>query len=215
MIVIALHFGWPLFHSVDELGGNADPAARAFLDLTRHGLLKQSHPAISAAVWEFADGELGSEPASPQTGKSERVAVSERDACASIVNLDPELFGADALQGLESFSHVEIFYLFDRVEDAEISTSARHPSGRTDWPKVGIFAQRGKGRPNRIGAKICKIESVDGTELRLRGLDAINGTPVIDIKPVMSGFQPRGNFREPDWAREIMQDYWTESAPKG
>jgi tRNA (adenine37-N6)-methyltransferase len=133
------------------------------------------------------------------------------DAYPSIIELDPERFGAEVLQGLESFSHVEVLYVFDQVRDTEINTSARHPRGRTDWPKIGIFAQRGKGRPNRIGATICRIDSVAGTELRLTGLDAINGTPVIDIKPVMSGFQPRGSFREPDWAVEIMQDYWTAS----
>ena len=131
------------------------------------------------------------------------------DAYPSTIELDPEQFGAEALQGLESFSHVEVLYVFDQVGDTEINASARHPRGRTDWPKIGIFAQRGKARPNRIGATICRIESVAGTELRLTGLDAINGTPVIDIKPVMSGFMPRGSFREPVWAKEIMQDYWT------
>jgi tRNA (adenine37-N6)-methyltransferase len=55
---------------------------------------------------------------------------------------------------------------------------------------------------------MCDIVNVDGTSLTVRGLDAIDGTPVIDIKPVMSGFQPRGEFREPDWAREIMAEYW-------
>jgi tRNA (Thr-GGU) A37 N-methylase len=98
--------------------------------------------------------------------------------------------------------------LFDHVQDDEITVTARHPRGRTDWPKIGILAQRGKGRPNRIGATICAIVSVSGTTLQLKGLDAIDGTPVIDIKPVMSGFQPRGAFREPDWAKEIMRDYW-------
>jgi tRNA (adenine37-N6)-methyltransferase len=137
------------------------------------------------------------------------------DAFPSIIHLDSDRFGSEALQGLESFSHVEIFYVFDKVEDAEINTSARHPRGRADWPKIGIFAQRGKGRPNRIGATVCKIESIAGTELRLTGLDAINGTPVIDIKPVMSGFLPRGNFSEPDWAAEIMRDYWSKSEPSG
>jgi tRNA (adenine37-N6)-methyltransferase len=137
------------------------------------------------------------------------------DTYPSIIHLDPERFGPEALQGLESFSHVEILYLFDRVEDAEINIGARHPRGRADWPKIGIFAQRGKGRPNRIGATICRIETVAGTQLRLTGLDAINGTPVIDIKPVMSGFLPRGSFSEPDWATEIMREYWTESGPSG
>jgi tRNA-Thr(GGU) m(6)t(6)A37 methyltransferase TsaA len=122
--------------------------------------------------------------------------------------LDAGVVGADALAGLEAFSHVEVLYVFDQVGDGEIVTGARHPRGRCDWPKVGIFAQRGKNRPNRIGATICKVLAVDGLRLRVHGLDAIEGTPVIDIKPVMSGFLPREDVREPDWAREIMKDYW-------
>ncbi|RJF86660.1 S-adenosylmethionine-dependent methyltransferase [Oleomonas cavernae] len=124
------------------------------------------------------------------------------------IALDPSRFGPEALAGLESFSHAEIVYLFDRVGDDEITLGARHPRGRTDWPKIGIFAQRGKNRPNRIGVSVCRIVAVDGLRLEVEGLDAIDGTPVLDIKPVMSGFAPRGALHEPDWAREIMAEYW-------
>ena len=130
------------------------------------------------------------------------------DAFPATIRLDDSAFGPDALEGLQSFSHVEVFYIFDQVSDVEIVTRARRPRGREDWPKIGIFAQRGKGRPNRIGATICQVVSVRGIELQVLGLDAIDGTAVIDIKPVMSGFQPRGEFREPGWAQEIMRDYW-------
>lgn len=132
------------------------------------------------------------------------------DAFPATISLDAATFGLEALQGLESFSHVEVLYLFDQVGEEEITTNARHPRGRTDWPKVGIFAQRGKGRPNRIGATVCRVVRVDGTRLEVVGLDAIDGTPVLDIKPVMSGFLPRGPFHEPNWAAEIMRAYWTQ-----
>jgi tRNA-Thr(GGU) m(6)t(6)A37 methyltransferase TsaA len=122
--------------------------------------------------------------------------------------LDPARFDAEALAGLDAFSHAEIIFVFDRVPDAAIETGARHPRGREDWPRVGIFAQRGKNRPNRLGLTTCEILSVEGTRLKVRGLDAVDGTPVLDIKPVMSGFAPRGAVREPDWAREIMAPYW-------
>ncbi len=130
------------------------------------------------------------------------------DAFPATIQLDQASFGPDALRGLESFSHVDMLYILDRVRDAEIVTSARHPRGRGDWPQAGIFAQRGKARPNRIGVTICRFVSVKGTELNVVGLDAIDGTPVIDIKPVMSGFQPRGAFKKPGWAEEIMRTYW-------
>jgi len=122
--------------------------------------------------------------------------------------LDPERFDDEALMGLDTFSHAEIIYVFDKVTDAQIVTGARHPRGNKDWPKIGIFAQRGKNRPNRIGVTVCEVVSVNGRVLEVRGLDAIDGTPVLDIKPVMSGFAPRGDIREPDWALEIMEKYW-------
>ena len=124
------------------------------------------------------------------------------------IELDPARFGPEALAGLADFSHLEVIFVFDRVGEAEIEYGARHPRGRADWPKVGILAQRGKGRPNRIGVCVCRLERVDGLTLHVRGLDAIDGTPVLDIKPVMKGFLPRGEIREPDWAGEIMQEYW-------
>ena len=130
------------------------------------------------------------------------------DAVEARIELDPVQFGRDATAGLADFSHIEVVYHFDRVPDDEIQTGSRHPRGRADWPKVGILAQRGKGRPNRIGVTACRLLRVDGLTLTVRGLDAIDGTPVLDIKPVMKGFLPRGEIREPAWAEEIMREYW-------
>lgn len=129
------------------------------------------------------------------------------DSRARIV-LDPGRFDDEALMGLDTFSHAEVIFVFDKVGDDQIVTGARHPRGNTDWPRIGIFAQRGKNRPNRIGVTVCEIVSVAGRVLEVRGLDAIDGTPVLDIKPVMSGFAPRGAVREPDWAKAIMEAYW-------
>jgi tRNA-Thr(GGU) m(6)t(6)A37 methyltransferase TsaA len=129
------------------------------------------------------------------------------DSEEAVIELDPR-FGPDTLAGLSGFSHIEVVFHFDRVPETEITLGARHPRGRTDWPVVGIFAQRGKARPNRIGVSICRLLSVEGLKLKVRGLDAINGTPVLDIKPVMKGFLPRGEITEPSWAKELMKDYW-------
>ncbi len=126
----------------------------------------------------------------------------------AVIELDGGQFQADALAGLEDFSHVEVLFHFHQVGEEKIVSCARHPRGRGDWPKVGIFAQRGKGRPNRLGITVCKVIAVDGLTLTVRGLDAIDGTPVLDLKPYLSGFAPRGEISEPAWAREIMADYW-------
>jgi tRNA-Thr(GGU) m(6)t(6)A37 methyltransferase TsaA len=114
----------------------------------------------------------------------------------------------ESLASLDQFSHAEVIFLFDRVGDAEIVHGARHPRGNTAWPLVGIFAQRGKNRPNRLGVCVCEIVKVEGRNVYVRGLDAIDATPIIDIKPVMQEFLPRGPIRQPDWSRELMKNYW-------
>jgi tRNA (Thr-GGU) A37 N-methylase len=130
------------------------------------------------------------------------------DSVVSHIMLDAKLFTADATASLADFSHIEVIFHFNRVQDDEIAAGARRPRGRADWPLVGIFAQRGKGRPNRIGVTVCSLLGVNGLDITVRGLDAIDGTPVLDIKPVMKGFLPRGDVREPGWAAELMSGYW-------
>ena len=117
-------------------------------------------------------------------------------------------FDADALTGLSAFSHVEIIYVFHVVRSEDVVCGARHPRGNPSWPLTGIFAQRGRNRPNRLGSTICRVEGVEGRTLKVSGLDAIDGTPVLDIKPVMREFLPRGAFTQPGWATDLMREYW-------
>ena len=126
----------------------------------------------------------------------------------AVIELDSTRFTPDVVAGLSDFSHIDVVFVFDRVDEAAVNLGARHPRGRQDWPMAGIFAQRAKARPNRIGVTICGLLSVDGLALRVRGLDAIDGTPVLDIKPYMAEFGPRGEVREPEWARALMAEYW-------
>jgi tRNA-Thr(GGU) m(6)t(6)A37 methyltransferase TsaA len=125
----------------------------------------------------------------------------------SILELDPSM-PEDALHGLEDFSHAEIIYYFHLVPDTKIETGARHPRNNIDWPKVGILSQRGKNRPNKLGATLVKILRREGRHLEVQGLDAIDGTPILDIKPVMQEFLPRGEVHQPEWATELMNQYW-------
>lgn len=115
---------------------------------------------------------------------------------------------ADALTGIDAFSHVEIIFFFDQVSPENVVMSARHPRNNHDWPAVGIFAQRGKNRPNRLGSTICRVLGLEDRTLHVAELDAVDGTPVIDIKPVMQEFLPRTPVKQPDWSRELMARYW-------
>ena len=125
----------------------------------------------------------------------------------SCITLAPG-YAADALAGLDRFSHVEVIFVFHRVDASKIVTGERHPRNNPAWPTVGIFAQRGKNRPNRIGSTICPVEGVTDRSLYVRELDAIDGTPVLDLKPVMKEFLPRSPVQQPAWASELMQRYW-------
>lgn len=130
------------------------------------------------------------------------------ECCISLT----DSFRSDSLEGIESFSHAEILFLFHRVAPAKVVTGVRHPRSNTDWPSVGIFAQRARNRPNRLGSTICRILRREATRLYVAELDAIHGTPVIDIKPVMAEFLPRGEIIQPQWSRELMKLYWHKTA---
>ncbi len=123
----------------------------------------------------------------------------------SIIELNDD-FSSDSLDGIELFSHLEILYSFHKSEKTFIGSE--HPRGDTKYPKVGIFAQRKKDRPNHIGATIVNLISKEGKCLTVSNLDAINGTPILDIKPVFQEYLPMGEVKQPDWTKELMKEYW-------
>jgi tRNA (adenine37-N6)-methyltransferase len=94
------------------------------------------------------------------------------------------------------------------VDPDRVQTASWHPRGNPDWPRVGVFAQRGSGRPNRIGVTVCRLLAVEGRSLTVQALDAIDGTPVLDVKPYLAEFAPRGEVRQPAWSQELMAAYW-------
>ena len=73
---------------------------------------------------------------------------------------------------------------------------------------MGIFAQRGKNRPNRIGTTVCRVDRIAGLRIDVTGLDAVDGTPILDVKPWVREFGPRGDVRQPAWMTELMRAYW-------
>lgn len=114
----------------------------------------------------------------------------------------------EAFENISDFSHLEIVYYFDKVKSQDIVFSGR-PRGNPNYPVTGIFAQRKKDRPNTIG--LCTVELLEhtGRTIKVKFLDAIDGTPVLDIKPVFREFQPKHQIRQPDWVADLMKNYWT------
>ncbi|GAB3828169.1 SAM-dependent methyltransferase [Dactylosporangium cerinum] len=149
------------------------------------------------------------EIASIGTVHNDRTDVQNSDnwgAVRSTIVVD-ERFGDACLQGLEDYSHVEVLYVFDQFPDGGDYREPRPWRGRPDLPPIGIFAGRGPRRPNRIGVTTCAIESVRGRELTVVGLDAVSGTPVIDLKPTMTEFLPV-DPKQPEWVSRVMSDYF-------
>lgn len=115
---------------------------------------------------------------------------------------------SESIKGIDQFSHLEIIYYFHLADLTKITISATHPRDNKKFPKVGIFAQRKKARPNLLGSTIVKLLKSEKNVLTVKGLDAVDGTPVIDIKPVIKEFLPSENITQPEWVSELMKNYW-------
>lgn len=143
------------------------------------------------------------------TVRNDRTDVQHTDnwgAVRSTITIDKR-FGEASLQGLEGFSHVEVLFVFDQFSELDDYREPRPYRGRSDLPPVGVFAGRSPRRPNRIGVTCCAVESVYGRELTVVGLDAVSGTPVIDLKPAMTEFHPM-NIEQPEWVSHLMSEYF-------
>lgn len=123
----------------------------------------------------------------------------------SDVILDRAYIGG--LKGLEDFSHAIIVFLLDQARFDPEKHLQRRPQNCDDMPVTGIFAQRGKDRPNRIGITAVEILSVTEDCLAVRGLDAIDGTPVLDIKPYYPAYD-RKDAAVPEWVNRLMEHYF-------
>lgn len=114
----------------------------------------------------------------------------------------------EALEGIETFSHLYVIFRFHMADPKKMTKGKRHPRNNPDWPEVGVFASRGKNRPNHLGLTTVKLVRREGRELVVERLDAIDGTPVVDIKPVMHAFEQQDEIRQPAWAIELMKQYY-------
>lgn len=118
---------------------------------------------------------------------------------------------AEALNGLEKVSHLEIIYFLHEIKSDHRIEYLSKPLENKNLPKTGIFAQRKKIRPNFLGSTIVKLLTRVDNKIYVQNLDAINGTPVIDIKPVYKEFLPKEKIEQPSWVSNLMLDYWEAS----
>jgi tRNA-Thr(GGU) m(6)t(6)A37 methyltransferase TsaA len=107
------------------------------------------------------------------------------------------------LEGLDEFSHIIVVYWMHQAPTGGRPPSKIHPRGRTDLPLVGLFATRAPFRPNSLGVCVARLLARNGNVLRVVRLDAIDGTPVIDIKPYMPRLDSPPDVRVPDWVTKL------------
>jgi tRNA-Thr(GGU) m(6)t(6)A37 methyltransferase TsaA len=115
---------------------------------------------------------------------------------------------APGLVGLNGFSHLLVVFFMHKSTFEEGAHLQRRPQGRQDMPLIGIFAQRAKHRPNPIGVTAVELLVVRGNTITVRGLDAIDGTPVLDVKPYFPAYDCRVEARTPGWVDELMRGYF-------
>jgi tRNA-Thr(GGU) m(6)t(6)A37 methyltransferase TsaA len=106
--------------------------------------------------------------------------VRNRRLTSKII-LNEEL--TEALTGIEDFSHLFVIFWMHQISGQEKKTLVVHPRGRDDTPLVGVLATRTPFRPNAIGLTLVELVRVNGNELTVRGLDAFDKTPILDVKP--------------------------------
>ena len=129
----------------------------------------------------------------------------------AIIRIDNLLFGPESVKGLGEFSHLEIVFQFHLVDPADFSTGARRPRNNPAWPEVGVFGHRNMRRLNRLGVSRCRLVAIDGLDLHVEDLDAVDGTPVLDIKPWFAEMGPRGPVRQPVWPAEMLRRYYADA----
>ncbi len=143
---------------------------------------------------------------STQTVSQERGYGWDRETAS--IELDPASYTSAALDGLAQFSHIEVIFGFHLNDPADIEEGSRQPTGQPTWPSVGIFAQRYSHRPNQLGLTRCAVAGVEDLRILVQGIDALDGSPVFDVKPWVEEFGPRGPVQQPSWISELLRNYW-------
>ncbi|MGH9921944.1 MAG: tRNA (N6-threonylcarbamoyladenosine(37)-N6)-methyltransferase TrmO [Nitrososphaerales archaeon] len=131
---------------------------------------------------------------------SEAEIKRKRSSIVSEVIIDKRY--SRALDGIESYSHLFIIFSLHKVPTNETNVLKIHPRGRSDIKKVGVFATRSRSHPNKIGLAVVKLLKKSGNSLKVQALDAIDGTPILDIKPY-DHIDVQKRIRVPAWWRKL------------
>lgn len=142
-------------------------------------------------------------------GGHTRVQDDYQAGVESVIRLN-EAYPLETLQGIEEFSHLTVTWHFHLARPEDVQLHARSPRGNTRWPATGTFVHRNHRRPNQLATSYPRLLSVEGRDLRVTDLDAVDGTPVVDLAPYFVEMGPRGDVRQPAWPSEMLATYWLD-----
>jgi len=131
--------------------------------------------------------------------RNEVLESGERSWKAIVSEIEIKESLLPALKGIEDFSHIIVLYWMHRVSPERRSLTQVHPRGRQDLPLTGVFATRSPARPNPIGVAMVSLLECRGNVLRVQGLDALDGSPVLDIKPYLPEYDSTPEARVAWW----------------
>lgn len=158
---------------------------------------------LALAAWGAASGEnRAASRSAAKRMEMQPIGVIRTEGRSPYIEVDPRF--EDALLGLEGFSHVWVYWWFDRNDTPEKRSVLRvHPRGDSRNPLTGVFATRSPARPNLIAMTLCRVESIERNRIRVETIDAFDQTPVVDLKPYIPGLDRAEDVRVPRWAGVI------------
>lgn len=130
--------------------------------------------------------------------------VHDKTEDISRIIINEELDGI--IDGIDEYSHLIVIYWGHGVSEEGRLLTKVHPMGREDFPLVGLYGTCSPARPNPVLMTVVRLLEREGNVLKVKGLDAINSSPVIDIKPYVREFYPKEDVRIPGWMQRIVDE---------
>ena len=150
------------------------------------------------------------EPIGTVVGGRTEVADDNWGGVQSIIRLN-STYPLDVVRGMEQFSHLIVTWHFSKASPDDVALHARSPRNDPRWEPSGTFAHRNHRRPNQLATSFPRLLKIDGLDLHVSDMDAVDGTPVYDLGPYFQEMGPRGDVHEPEWPGDMLQDYWAKA----
>lgn len=152
-------------------------------------------------------------PIATVVGGHMTVADDYQGGVTSIIRFPPD-YPPEALLRLDDFSHLIVTWHFSHASPSDVALHARSPRNDPRWPPSGTHAHRNHRRPNQLAVSFPRLFRIQGLDLYVTDLDAVDGTPVIDGGPYFEQMGPRGVIRQPEWPAEMLTSYWVNASER-